>query len=117
MTSIFQPRFSAKREYMRKRSEAKRAASSPPVPARISTMAGLSASSSRGRDEVLELGLERRAALLELPRLLAGELAHLGVGLVLDDGLGALERGEDRLVLRVASSTTARRERSRMASR
>ena len=48
MTSIFQPRFSAKREYIRKRSETKRAASSPPVPARISTMAGLSASSSRG---------------------------------------------------------------------
>jgi hypothetical protein len=48
-TSTFQPARSAKREYMRKRSAAKRAASSPPVPLRISTIVFRASFGSEGR--------------------------------------------------------------------
>ncbi len=48
MTSSFQPRRSARRVYMRKRSAAKRRASSPPVPARISRRTFLSSLGSLG---------------------------------------------------------------------
>ena len=47
-TSIFQPRPAAKRSYMLYRSPAKIAASSPPTPARISTMVFLSSLGSAG---------------------------------------------------------------------
>ena len=48
IVSIFQPRRSMKRVYMRCKSAAKSAASSPPVPARISTMHGRSLIGSCG---------------------------------------------------------------------
>src|SRR5438552_11343345 len=46
--STFQPRRSQKRVYMRNKSAANSAASSPPVPARISTMASRSSNGSLG---------------------------------------------------------------------
>ena len=51
--SIFQPWDSAYREYMRKISAANRVASSPPVPARISSTTSLSSLGSRGRSRIL----------------------------------------------------------------
>ena len=68
------PRFSANRVYMRKRSAAKIAASSPPVPARISTIAGRSSSGSWGMSaglmRLLELGdgAPERDVLRRAPR-------------------------------------------------
>ena len=57
------------------------AASSPPAPARISTMMSLSSFGSPGKQHDLELVLERRELGLELLDLLGGELLHLGVAL------------------------------------
>jgi hypothetical protein len=56
MTSVRQPWRSQKRRYMRARSPANRADSSPPVPARISRKALRSSSGSRGSRAVLQLG-------------------------------------------------------------
>src|SRR3990170_4477965 len=67
--STLRPLFSAKRVYMRTRSPAKRAASSPPVPARISRMAlrssrgslGVSNSSSSASSAAIAAGGRARA--------------------------------------------------------
>ena len=80
MISMRQPRRSQKRVYMRKRSAANSAASSPPVPARISTMALRSSSGSRGRSSGvsrrLELGDRRARDALDFGARFGG---HLGV--------------------------------------
>jgi hypothetical protein len=75
--STRQPRSSKKRWYMRNRSPANSAASSPPVPARISMMT-LSRSRLGVRDErVLDLAVETRGLQRQPLQLLARELAQL----------------------------------------
>ena len=61
---------SAKRMYMRARSPAKIAASSPPVPARISTKTSLASLGSRGDHQARELGFELGLALAQARRSL-----------------------------------------------
>jgi hypothetical protein len=87
---------SAKRVYMRHRSAANRAASSPPVPARISRMTLRLSLGSLGQEQALEAGGEVLAAGLELADVLLGHVAHVGVG---EQLLGAVEVGLDLLVL------------------
>ena len=66
---------------MRKISPAKRAASSPPVPARISRSTFFSSFGSFGIEEEGDLGVEGVALRLEGAGLLVGHLAQLGVRL------------------------------------
>ena len=64
-TSVFQPRRSAYRVYIRSRSPANSADSSPPSPALISRMASLSSSGSRGTSSAAQPLLGGRALLGE----------------------------------------------------
>ena len=80
MISMRQPWRSMKRVYMRWRSAANSAASSPPVPARISTMALRSSSGSRGSERRQQLRLEVGDAPARGARLFGARLGgHLGV--------------------------------------
>ena len=79
MISMRQPCRSQKRVYMRCRSAANSAASSPPVPARISTIAARSSSGSRGSRSGVILRLELRDGRLETRQLGARFGGHLGV--------------------------------------
>ena len=83
---------------MRKRSDANSAASSPPVPARISTIAFLSSAGSRGSSASPQLAVEPLEAGREPLLLLAAELALLVVG-------GAQQRA--RVVERLAGFEVA----------
>ena len=65
---------------MRKRSPAKSAASSPPVPARNSRIALFSSAASFGQKLHFELKLELGDLRLERAKLLLGERRHLRVG-------------------------------------
>ena len=83
-TSVFQPRRSAYRVYIRSRSPANSADSSPPSPDLISSRASLESAASRGTSRCRQPLLGGRAALascsasaakrLVLPRELAGRL-------------------------------------------
>jgi hypothetical protein len=81
---------------MRHRSAANRAASSPPVPARISRMTLRLSLGSRGQQQALEDGGEVGAAGLEVADVLLGHLAHVGVG---EQLLGGAQVGLDLLVV------------------
>ena len=65
---------------MRNRSPAKSAASSPPVPARISRMAFFSSASSLGSSSTPYLLAQARDALVERRALGLGQLRHLRIG-------------------------------------
>ena len=81
---------------MRKRSDAKSAASSPPVPARISSTTFLASFGILGNEEDLDVGEQHVAPLLELPELLLRQLAHVGI---LQQLLGRVDLRDDVLVL------------------
>ena len=83
MISTFQRRRSAKRVYMRNRSAANRAASSPPVPARISSRMFLSSLGSLGSSRTLSCSSSSLCSASSVPCSSPGQLAHLGIALQL----------------------------------
>ena len=72
-TSSFQPRRSANREYIRKRSPANSAASSPPVPARISSTTFLSSLGSLGVSRTRSVASSSAMRAFEVRHLFGGE--------------------------------------------
>ena len=80
MISVFQPLQLGVALYMRNRSAANSAASSPPVPARTSRMALRSSAASLGSSAILQLLLELLDARLERLELGARHADHLLVG-------------------------------------
>jgi hypothetical protein len=80
-TSVRQPWRSHQRRYMRARSPANSADSSPPVPARISRKALRSSSGSRGISAACSFGVQPRHVGAGADDLLARHLGHLGVGI------------------------------------
>ena len=108
-SSTRQPCSSANRWYMRKRSEANRPASSPPVPARISSTTFFSSLGSFGSSSTLiePSSVSRRAS--RGSELLLGQLAQVvvvaggqlaGLGQLVDDRLVLAELLDQRLNLR-----------------
>ena len=79
-TSTFQRRASAYMEYMRYREWANRAASSPPTPARISTMTFFPSLGSRGSSRTWISSSSRARSALACGVLLLGQLLHIRVG-------------------------------------
>ena len=77
--STLQRRRSAKRVYMRKRSAANSAASSPPVPARISRRMFFSSLGSFGSSRILQALLQPLLLAGQLALFLARHVAHLGI--------------------------------------
>ena len=82
ITSTFQPEVSAKRAYIRKRSSAKRPASSPPVPARISRKTFFSSFGSFGSSSTFSRSSRALQGLLQMGQLLPGDLLELFVALL-----------------------------------
>ena len=107
MTSTRQPWPSANRVYIRNSSPAKSAASSPPVPARISSMTFFSSFGSFGSSSTLISRLERVAAGLERAQFLLRQLAHVGVAAA-GQLLRVHDLGEHVLELAEASPRAAR---------
>ena len=81
---------------MRNRSDAKSAASSPPVPARISSTTFLASFGSLGTSRTLMSASSASRRSLELPELLLRQLAHVGI---LQQLLGRVDLRDDVLVL------------------
>ncbi len=92
MMSKPQPRASAYRWYMRKRSPAKSAASSPPVPGRISSIAGRASATSRGSSASCNAASAARSSRAQGLQFLLGQLAHVGIG---EHGIGLRDAGPD----------------------
>ena len=89
-----------KARVQRYRSPANSAASSPPVPARISSMTLRSSFGILRDEQQLQLVGEALLADVEIVELLEREVAHLGIA-ALDQLFGAGDLGGDRLVLAV----------------
>ena len=105
ITSTFQRWRSAYFVYMRERSAANSAASSPPAPARISRNTFLSSLGSRGSSRRLQLVLERGLARRQLVDLGLGQLAQLAVAALGQDVAGLA----DALRARRGTRRSARR--------
>ncbi len=98
ITSTRQPCFSANLLYMRKSSYANSAASSPPVPARISSTTFFWSFGSFGISRILISASSASRRSFRPSQLFLGELAHVGVA-ALDELFGLLDFLEHRLVL------------------
>ena len=80
ITSTFQPCSAAKRSYIRNRSPANSAASSPPVPARISSITLRSSMASLGSSATRICCASSQAARGQRLALGFRHAAHLGIG-------------------------------------
>ena len=99
ISSIRQRWRSAYFAYIRNRSAAKRAASSPPAPARISTKTLFSSAGSLGRSSARSCCSRVVSARPQIDQLGVGQLPQLGVpAVVAQDVLGFLDAGEHALV-------------------
>ena len=99
ITSTFHFWRSAYLVYMRARSAAKSAASSPPAPARISTKTLRSSLGSRGRSSARSSSSRRLCCAGQVVHLGLGQLAHLAIGVLGHDVAGLGEALEHALVV------------------